>query len=82
MAVDDAGDDVGEVRYGSTPINLQVSMSEAITAQCSAPPSEPANRAFLRVKASGRMVRSTTSIVDLVRPSPRNRHRPCQRDSA
>jgi hypothetical protein len=40
-------------------------MSNAITARRSAPPSEPANGASLRVTASGRMVRSTTIAVDL-----------------
>jgi hypothetical protein len=39
---------------------LHVSINEAITAQCSAPPSEPANSAFLRLSAMGRIVRSTT----------------------
>jgi hypothetical protein len=31
-------------------MSLQVSISEAMTAQCSPPPSEPANRAFLRLR--------------------------------
>ena len=34
-------------------------MSEAIVAQCSPPPSEPANKAFFLFKAMGRMLRST-----------------------
>jgi hypothetical protein len=41
--------------WGSTPFILQVSMSEAMTAQFSAPASCPANRAFFRFKAMGRM---------------------------
>src|SRR4051794_75557 len=41
-------------------MSLQVSIGEAMTAQCSPPPSEPANRAFLRLSAIGRMARSTT----------------------
>jgi hypothetical protein len=46
VVVDDASDDVGEIGVRSTPMSLQVSISEAMTAQCSPPPSEPANRAF------------------------------------
>src|SRR5436853_52000 len=59
-----------------------VLISEAMTARCSAPPSEPAKSAFLRVKASGRMLRSTTLLSISIRPSSRNRHRPGQRDRA
>ena len=44
--------------------------------------SDPANRAFLRVRAIGLMARSTTLLSISMRPSSRNRHRPCQRDSA
>ena len=40
-------------------------MREAIVAQCSAPPSEPAKSAFLRFNAMGRMARSTTLEFDL-----------------
>jgi hypothetical protein len=40
-------------------LSLQVSISEAMDGQCSALPSEPANRAFFRVSAMGRMERST-----------------------
>ena len=42
------------------PLSLQVSINEAMTAQCSPPPSEPAKSAFFRFKAMGRMLRSTT----------------------
>jgi hypothetical protein len=38
---------------GLTPVSLQFSISVAITAQLSPPSSEPANRAFLRLRASG-----------------------------
>jgi hypothetical protein len=44
---------------GSTSLILQVSTSEAMTAQCSAPPSEPANSAFLRLSLMPRIERST-----------------------
>ena len=69
MSLDDAGDGGGEKASGSTPFSLQVSTSEAVAAQCSAPPSEPAKRAFFRVSAMGRIERSTVlesiSIVPL-----------------
>jgi hypothetical protein len=35
---------------GSPSFSLQVSISEAMTAQCSAPPSEPAKSAFFRFR--------------------------------
>jgi hypothetical protein len=38
---------------------LQVSTKEAMTAQCSAPPSDPANNAFLRPSLMPRIDRST-----------------------
>lgn len=37
-------------------------MSEARMAQCSPSPSEPANKAVLRLRASGQMARSTTCV--------------------
>lgn len=40
---------------GLMPVSLQLSMSVAITAQLSPPSSEPSNRAFLRLRASGRI---------------------------
>src|SRR5262249_32905231 len=43
---DDLGDHVSKIACGSTPLSLQVSISDAMTARCSPPPSEPANRAF------------------------------------
>ena len=46
---------------GSMPMILQVSTSEAMTAQCAAPPSLPTKSAFLRVKAGGRMMGLTTA---------------------
>jgi hypothetical protein len=65
MALDDAGVDI----------------SEAITAQCSALVSEPANSAFLQARASGCTARSTTLLSISTRPSSKNRHSACQRDS-
>ena len=41
------------------PLSLAVSTSEAMTAQGSPPPSEPAKSAFLRLRAIGRIARST-----------------------
>ena len=54
-------------------------MREAIVAQCSAPPSEPAKSAFLRFNAMGRMARSTTLKSISILPSSRNRVRNCRR---
>src|SRR3954452_8405949 len=51
-------------------------------AQCSPPPSEPANSAFFRLSAIGLMLRSTTLESISTRPSPINRVRPFQRESA
>jgi hypothetical protein len=60
------------VRYagGSTSLSLQVSKSEAMVAQCSAPLSDPENRAFLRLSAMGRIERSTVAgiAIDLQNP--------------
>ena len=53
---------------GSGALILQVSISDAMTAQCTAPPSEPANTAFLRFNAISRMLRSTTSESISMRP--------------
>ena len=61
---------------------MQVSMSEATTAQCSAPPSDPAKSAFLRLRAIGRMARSTTLESISTRPSSRKRLRPAHRERA
>ena len=82
MAVDDFGDHVGEIGVWIDAIKLQVSISEAMTAQCSPPPSEPANSAFFRFNAIGLMLRSTTLESISMRPSSRKRIRPFQRESA
>ena len=58
---------------GSTPLSLQVSMSEAMTAQCSPPPLEPANSAFSRLRAMGRIERSTVLESILMRQSSMKR---------
>ena len=57
-------------------------MSVAITAQLSPPSSEPANRAFLRLRASGLIDRSTVLESRSMRPSSMKRERPSQRVSA
>jgi hypothetical protein len=46
MAVDDPGQGVGQVSKRIDVVQLKVSTREAMTAQCSAPPSEPANSAY------------------------------------
>jgi len=56
---------------GSTSLSLQVSASEAITAQRWLPPSEPANRLFFRLRATGLMQRSTVLVSISTRPSSR-----------
>jgi len=72
------------VKYacGSTPLSLQVSISEASPAQFSPPSSLPANRLFFLDSAIGRMVRSTQLVSRSMRPSSRNRSRPSQWFSA
>jgi len=50
-------------------LSLQLSISDAATAQCSAPPSEPAKSAFFRFNAIGLMLRSTTLESISIRPS-------------
>jgi hypothetical protein len=83
MAGEELGEDVGEIGLGGSMVfSLQVSTSEARIAQCSPPPSEPAKSAFLRLSASGRMVRSITLESISMRPSSRKRVRPDQRVSA
>jgi hypothetical protein len=67
---------------GSIPHSLQVSISEAMMAQCSPPPSEPANSAFLRLSAIGRIDRSTTLLSISMRPLSMKRVSPSQRDRA
>jgi hypothetical protein len=52
---------------------LQVSISDAIVAQCSVPPSEPANSAFFRLSAIGRIERSTALLSSSMRPSSMKR---------
>jgi hypothetical protein len=51
-------------------------------AQWSPPPSEPANNAFFRLRASGRMARSTMLESISTCPSSMKRQRPSHRDSA
>jgi hypothetical protein len=58
MTVDDPGEDVCQISERIDVVQLAGSISEATVAQCSAPPSEPANSAFFRLSAIGRMERS------------------------
>jgi len=59
--------------WGSTSLSLQVSSSEAMIAQRRPPPSDPANRRFLRPSATGRMARSTGLVSSSIWPSSRKR---------
>lgn len=54
-------------------LSFALSTTEAITAQGSAPRSEPAKRAFLQLSAIGRIDPSTTFVSISTRPSSRNR---------
>jgi hypothetical protein len=63
---------------GSTPFSLAVATRLATSAQCRAPPSEPANRAFFLPRAIGRMARSMTFVSSSIRPSSRNSTNPGQ----
>src|SRR3954452_15801307 len=47
---------------GSTPFSLAVWIRVIANAQCRAPPSLPANNAFLRVRTLGLMALSTTLV--------------------
>jgi hypothetical protein len=51
VVADDPGDDVGEISVGSTPMSLQISISEVMRAQYLQPPTELANSSFLRFRA-------------------------------
>ena len=64
---------------GSMPLSFAVSTSEATIAQRLAPPSLPANNAFLRPSAIGRIERSTGLVSRSMRPSSRNRLSAVQR---
>ena len=52
-----------------------------MVAQCSAPASEPANSAFLRLRAIGLIDRSTMLESISILPSSMNRLKPSQRDA-
>jgi hypothetical protein len=67
---------------GLMSLSLQVSINEARAAQVSAPSSLPANKEFFLLSAMGRMLRSTQLVSSSMRPSCRNRSRPCQWFSA
>ncbi len=63
---------------GSMPFGLAVWISVIARAQCFAPPSLPANSAFLGVRVCGRIARSTTVVFISTRPSSRNTTSPSQ----
>ncbi len=64
---------------GLTLLSLAVSMSDAMIAQLAPPSSLPAKSAFLRLKAMGRIERSTVLVSISMRPSRKNRESPSQR---
>jgi hypothetical protein len=61
-ARDHALEYVGEPGQGSTPFSLAVATRLATIAQWQAPPSDPANKAFLRPRLIGRIARSTVLV--------------------
>ena len=63
---------------GSTPFNFAVWISVIASAQCFAPPSDPAKSAFFLVRVFGRIARSTTLVSISTRPSSRNSTSPGQ----
>jgi hypothetical protein len=69
MTVDDFGKDVGQIAGWVDVVELTGSIREVMVAQCSAPPSNPANNAFFRLSAIGRMERSTVLLSSSMRPS-------------
>jgi len=69
VALGDSGDDVGQVGEGLDLVQLAGLDGRRDGGRCSAPPSEPAKSAFLRVSAMGRMARSTALESISMRPS-------------
>src|SRR4051812_2016078 len=63
---------------GSTPLSFAVATRLATIAHQQAPPSDPANRAFLRPRLIGRIALSTVLVSSSSRPSSRNSTSPCQ----
>jgi hypothetical protein len=53
-----------------------------MAAECSAPPSEPANRAFLRISLIGRIERPTVLLSSSIRPASGTAFGPFHRDRA
>src|SRR5258708_15214203 len=78
FARDDAFEDIAQISERLDMLSFAVWISEAITAQLSAPPSEPAKRWFLAPSLIGRMVRSTVFESISTRPSFRNTPSPFQ----
>src|SRR6266404_8026958 len=82
FARDDAFEDIAQISERLDIVELCRLDHEAITAQLSAPPSEPAKRWFLAPSLIGRMVRSTVFESISTRPSLRNTPSPFQWRSA
>ena len=51
MSIDDLRQHIGEVGVGFTPLSLQFSISVAMTAQLSPPPSEPREERILTIES-------------------------------
>jgi hypothetical protein len=67
MPVDDFGQDVGEIGERIDVVELASLDRDAPTAQCSAPPSDPENSAFLRLSLIPRIDRSTVLLSSSLR---------------
>ena len=78
MPIGHALKDILEIGEGLALLSLAVVMSEQTVAQRSAPPSDPANRWFLRPSVTGRIARSTVLLSRSMRPS-RKQQRMSQR---
>jgi hypothetical protein len=70
VAVDGAGEHVGEIGLGLDVVEFAgLDEGGEDGPVLAAPPSEPANAAFLRLRAMGRMARSTVLQSRSMRPS-------------
>jgi hypothetical protein len=82
VAVDDGSEHVGDVGLRIDAAQLAGLDQECDHSQFSPPPSEPAKRAFLRLRVIGRIERSTVLESISIRPSSRKRVGPSQCERA
>ena len=82
MAVDDFGDDVGEIGEGIDAAELARLDQRGDNRPMLAAAVGAREQSILAIERYGRMLRSTTLESISMRPSPMKRVRPAQRDSA